>query len=351
MSEYDDTERITATLREAAARKRAVSIAGGQSKSFYGNRTVGETLATRGHTGIVHYDPRELVLTARAGTPLAEIEHALAASGQFLPFEPPRHTAEATLGGAVASGLSGPARAAYGPLRDYVLGIRLADGQGRLLRFGGEVMKNVAGYDVSRLVAGSLGILGVLLEISLKVLPSPAVTRTWQFDCEVDEAIERLQGWTMASPAPVASVWCNQRLHVRYAGTSATLNDVARHIGGRETYEPDGLWTSIRDQSHAFFRSAPRLWRVHVAANTPPSALPCLVEWHGAQRWYPDDGRHDFRALARQQCGHATLYWGAGRGEEAFTPLAAPLLALHRRLKQVFDPAGILNPGRLYADL
>jgi glycolate oxidase FAD binding subunit len=352
VSERDATQELTAAIRDAAASRRALRIVGGDSKRCYGREVDGERLATRGHAGIVHYDPRELVITARAGTPLAAVEAALEANGQWLPFEPPRYTGDTTLGGAVAAGLAGPARAAHGPVRDYVLGVRLVNGAGQVLRFGGEVMKNVAGYDVSRLIVGSLGVLGLLLDVSLKVVPRPLESRTLCFDCDAAEALERLQGWCRASPAPAASAWLNDRLYVRYEGTIETLNSVTRRIGGTATYEASGLWNSLRDQTHFFFRTAPRLWRLHVpAARAPLPPPPGLMEWHGAQRWYADQPGVDFHALAAANGGHATLFRGAASGEPVFAPLTRPMLELHRRLKQVFDPAGILNPGRLYADL
>jgi glycolate oxidase FAD binding subunit len=350
VDEHDATQELVARIRDAAAERRALRIVGGYSTRPYGRDVEGEPLSTLAHAGIVRYDPRELVITARSGTPLAAIEAALEANGQWLPFEPPRYTAYATLGGAIASGLAGPARAAYGPVRDYVLGVRLVNGTGQVLRFGGEVMKNVAGYDVSRLIVGSLGMLGLVLDVSLKVVPRPPESRTLCFDCDAADALERLQGWCRGSPAPAASAWLNDRLYVRYEGTTGTLNAVMRRIGGAATYEAQGLWNSLRDQTHPFFRSAPRLWRLHVPAATA-SPPPGLMEWHGAQRWYADRPGVDYYALAAAGGGHATLFRGAARGEPVFAPLARPMLELHRRLKQVFDPAGILNPGRMYADL
>jgi glycolate oxidase FAD binding subunit len=352
VSDRDATQRLTDAIRDAATSRRALRIVGGDTKRGYGREVDGERLFVGEHAGIVSYDPRELVITARTGTSLAAVEAALEANAQWLPFEPPRFSGDATLGGAIAAGLSGPARAAYGPARDYVLGVRLANGVGQVLRFGGEVMKNVAGYDVSRLLVGSLGVLGVLLDISLKVLPRPADSRTLCFDCDATEALDRLQGWCRTAPAPAASAWFNDRLYVRFDGTTATLNSVARRIGGTATYEAGGFWNSLRDQTHPYFRAAPRLWRLNVpAARAPLSPSPGLIEWHGAQRWYADQPGIDFHALAAAAGGHATLFRGAARGESVFAPLTRPMLELHRRLKQVFDPAGVLNPGRMYADL
>jgi glycolate oxidase FAD binding subunit len=351
MSDRDATQTLTAAIRDAAASRRALRIVGGDSKRGYGREVDGERLSSGEHAGIVSYHPRELVITARSGTPLAAVEAALEAHGQWLPFEPPHYSGDATLGGAIAAGLAGPARATHGPARDYVLGVRLANGRGQVLRFGGEVMKNVAGYDVSRLVVGSLGVLGVLLDVSLKVVPRPLETRTLSFDCDAAEALERLQGWCRATPAPAASAWLNDRLYLRYEGTTATLNSVARRIGGTATYEASGFWKSLRDQTHLCFRATPRLWRLQVpAARAPLAPLPGLMEWHGAQRWYADQPGVDFHALAASSGGHATLFRGAASGESVFAPLARPTLELHRRLKRVFDPAGILNPGRMYAD-
>jgi len=352
MGGYDATDELAAVVRDASAARRPLRITGGDTKSFLGRPVRAQTLSTTRHRGVVNYDPAELVMTARAGTPLVEIERALEQAGQRLPFDPPRFGEAATLGGTIAAGLAGPARAAFGPVRDYVLGCRVLTGDGRVLRFGGEVMKNVAGYDVSRLMAGSLGILGVLLEVSVKVLPAPAATHTLTYEVELPRAIDCVREWSATSRSPVATCWFAGRLHARFEGAPQTLDDIARRLGGETMYEAGAFWSSIREQTLAFFRNAPRLWRLQLpAVSAPVESVPSLVEWHGAQRWVADAGGLDWRSVAADAGGHATLFRGARPEEEVFAPLSDAQFRLHISLKQRFDPTGILNPGRMYAKL
>jgi glycolate oxidase FAD binding subunit len=349
---YDATDELTESVRQAHAARRPLCIRGGDTKSFLGRAACGDVLPTGRHRGIVNYDPAELVLTARSGTPLSEVERTLEAAGQRLPFEPPHFGTGATFGGMIAAGLAGPARVSVGPVRDYVLGCRVLTGDGRVLRFGGEVMKNVAGYDVARLMVGSLGILGVLLDVSVKVLPRAAAERTLTFECGQEDALDRLREWCLSTRAPAASCWTSGRLHVRFEGTSQTLDDLTRRLGGDTMYESAGFWTSVREQTHAFFRNGGRLWRLQVPTHSPlDERVPALVEWHGAQRWYADRADIDWRAVAADSGGHATLFRGARADDDVFATLSPGILRLHRSLKQTFDPGGILNPGRMYRDL
>jgi glycolate oxidase FAD binding subunit len=302
---------------------------------------------------VLRHDPAELVITARSGTPLAEVEACLAAHGQRLAFEPPHYGPGATLGGTVACGLAGPARAWSGPLRDYVLGVRLLTGDGRVLRFGGEVMKNVAGYDVSRLLAGSFGVLGVLLEVSLKVLPRPPGERTRALELDEAAALDRLRDLSRGALPLSAGSWWDGRLHLRFDGSEATLDDVARRIGGEVVTGSTAFWASLREQTHPFFAGAEALWRCTVPSQAPPLPLgtATLLEWNGLQRWYRGAADAPVFAAAAAAGGHATLFRHASTTAEVFAPLEAPLLHLHRQLKHVFDPAGIMNPGRMYAEL
>jgi glycolate oxidase FAD binding subunit len=348
----DGTGELLAQVREATARGTALRIVGGDTKRFYGRAIAGATLTTRGHAGILRHDPAELVLTARGGTPLAAVETQLAAHGQRLPFEPPHFGADATLGGTVAAGLAGPARAWAGPVRDYVLGARVLTGDGRVLRFGGEVMKNVAGYDVARLMAGSLGVLGVLLDVSLKVLPRPADERTLALELDEALALEQLANLARGALPLSASSWIDGRLYLRFEGSTATLDAVAARVGGEIVNECGQFWTSVREQEHPFFAAEQPLWCCTVPALTPPIALAGrpLIEWNGMQRWYrcpPGTAAFEAATAAR---GHATLFRHGSGSADVFAPLAAPVHRLHRELKRVFDPAGILNPGRMYAD-
>ena len=349
----DVTTALVEQVREATARGTPLRIVGGGTKQFYGRTVQGAALATREHRGILRHDPAELVITARGGTPLAAIEAQLAEHGQRLPFEPPHFGPDATLGGAVAAGLAGPARAWSGPLRDYVLGVRVLSGDGRVLRFGGEVMKNVAGYDVARLMAGSLGILGVLLDVSLKVLPRPPAERTLAFELDEGAALAQLAATARSALPLSAGSWVDGRAYLRFEGSEATLDDVQRRVGGERVPEPQGFWASLREQTHPYFVDGRPSWRCTVppvAPRLPLEGTP-LIEWNGLQRWYrcpPDAGAFDAAAAVG---GHATLFRHAAGAADVFAPLPAPLLRLHRALKREFDPAGILNPGRMYADL
>lgn len=329
----------------------ALRIAGGDSKHFYGRAPCGELLSVAGHRGIVNYQPAELVITARAGTPLSDIEMALADQRQMLGFEPPHFGERATLGGTIACALSGPRRPYAGAARDFVLGVTLINGRGERLRFGGEVMKNVAGFDVARLMAGALGTLGVLLEISLKVLPRPAQELTLVQEWDAADAITEMNRWAGRSTPLSASYYDGDRLYLRLSGTETAVSAAARHIGGEPLAEAALFWENLREQRHPYFGGAAALWRVSLPPATPPLALPGkrLVEWGGAQRWLRGDlDEVAVRGTAHEAGGHAALFRGGDRHAERFQPLPPALQAMHRRLKEAFDPRGILNPGRLY---
>ncbi len=343
---HEFSERIAAASSEAP-----LCIRGGGSKDFYGETPRGEILDTRGHSGITAYEPTELVITARCGTPLAEIEAALAAQGQFLAFEPPRFGA-ATIGGAVAAGLSGPRRASVGAVRDFVLGVTILDGVSRRLSFGGTVMKNVAGYDISRLMAGSLGTLGLILEVSLKVLPRPVAEATLRFELPQAQALGSLNAWA-GRPLPIsASCWHDGVLTVRLSGAEAAVAAAKRKLGGEEVADAAAFWESLREQRHAFFSGDETLMRLSVPSVAPVLELPGaqLVEWGGSQRWWRGDAAAAREAAARVG-GHAVLFRGQDTSAGVFAPLPEPLMKIHRRLKAAFDSRGVFNPGRLYPDL
>lgn len=347
-------------IASAAARGVPLDIVGGGTKRFYGNEPRGEAFDTRGWQGIESHEPSELVITARAGTPLAQVEVQLASHRQMLAFEPPHFGPDATLGGCVAAGLAGPRRAstgyAWGGVRDAVLGARLIDGRGRALKFGGTVIKNVAGYDVSRLLAGSMGTLGVIVEVSLKVLPVPAAELTLRFECGEAEALRQLNSWG-AQPLPLsASCWHEGLLRVRLSGAEPAVQASALVLGAEREPEASasGFWRDLREQQLEYFAGDLPLWRFSVPTNAPPLGLPGaqLIEWGGALRWLRSDApAEQMRARARQLGGHATLFRGLSPRQQVFTALPPALQAIHRRLKQEFDPAGIFNPGRLYADI
>jgi glycolate oxidase FAD binding subunit len=347
-------ERLAERIRDAAERGTPLRIRGGGSKDFYGEPAAGEELSTASLAGITSYEPSELVVTARAGTPLAQLEAVLAEKGQCLPFEPPHFAGGATVGGMVASGVSGPARASVGPVRDYVLGLTMINGRGELLTFGGQVMKNVAGYDVSRLMVGALGTLGLIVEMSLKVLPVAPAEETLAFDLSQHDALRRLNEWG-GRPLPLnASCWSEGRLFVRLRGAVAAVEAATRTLGGeRARFD----WQACRDQRLPWFteRGERDLWRVSVPQTAPVLDLPesPLVEWHGGQRWVrvaPDEGVRVREAAARAG-GHAALFVaGDPAATHRFARLASPLDRIHRELKRQFDPAGIFNRGRLYPD-
>ncbi len=342
-------------IREAAGRRAALCLRGGGSKDFYGGEPRGELLEAGGHRGIVDYDPTELVLTARGGTPLAEVESALAAQDQMLAFEPPHFGRGATLGGCVAAGLSGPRRAAAGALRDYVLGVRILDGRGRELAFGGRVMKNVAGYDISRLLAGSLGTLGVILEVSLKVLPRPPAETSLRFELPDARALEQANRWA-GMPLPVsATAWRDDALTLRLSGAAAAVRAATQKLGGEalDAAAAARFWEGIREHSDPFFAGEAPLWRLSLPAHAPRLGLPGaqLIEWNGALRWLKSGAdAAAVREAARHAGGEATLFRAADKSAGAFARPAPELMRLHRELKQAFDPAGILNPGRLYPE-
>ena len=337
-------------VREHAARKAPLRIRGGGTKDFYGARLDGEPVDMAGYAGIVAYEPRELVLTVKAGTRLSDIESALAAEGQMLPFEPPRFGDAATIGGTVACNFSGPRRPYAGAARDFVLGARIVNGKGEDLSFGGRVIKNVAGYDVSRLMAGALGTLGILTELSFKVLPRPPAEATLAFEMDEARMIESVNRWA-GQPLPLSgTAWEAGMLRIRLSGAASAVAAARTRLGGSEVDGGPAYWDGLREHRLPFFASNRALWRLSVAQTAASVALahPQLIEWGGGQRWVSGDldaaWVRDAAAYAR---GHATLFRGGDRGAGVFHPLAPAIAKIHRRLKDAFDPAGILNPGRM----
>lgn len=353
----DQRESLQEQVREAYQQSRVLQVQGSGTKHFYGRTpNAGAPLIVCEHQGIVDYEPSELFVTLRAGTTLQALQEHLGAAGQMLPFEPPSFGAAATLGGTLACGFSGPRRPYAGSARDYVLGVQMLNGQGEILRFGGQVMKNVAGYDVSRLLVGSLGTLGVILEVTLKVLPRPERELTLVQEADMGTAIIRMNQCA-GQPLPLsASAWDGSHLYLRVAGTEKALDAVRSKIGGEvlEEQESATFWTELREHRHVFFQGSAPLWRLAVAPASPPLPLQgqTFIEWGGGQRWVR--GQRDasaLQALAAEHGGHATLFRGGDHAGEVFQPLPPALLALQQRLKKAFDPRGILNPGRMYAAL
>ncbi len=341
-------------IASATASKTALRIKGSGTKDWYGQSLQGEVLDTSAYSGIIEYDPTELVITARAGTTLREIGKALSEKNQMLAFEPPRFDGMATLGGIIASGLSGPRRMAVGAARDFVLGAVLMDGKGEVLHFGGQVMKNVAGYDVSRLLAGSMGTLGLMLEVSVKVLPRPFAQHSLVFALSEQEALHQVNLWG-GQPLPIsATSWHDGQLAVRLSGAQAAVDAAIKKMGGAELANADAYWDSLREQSQAFFADASDgLWRLSVPSIAPAFKLggEQLIEWGGAQRWLKTTAdAASIRAAAIEAGGHATLFKGGDKSVGVFQPLQPALARIHHNLKNAFDPAGIFNPGRMYPD-
>lgn len=358
MSGEDLSLALQAQVLEAYAQGRALQIQGSHSKAWYGNPTQGEALSVANHHGILNYEPSELVITARAGTPLIELETALAAENQCLAFEPPHFAATATLGGTIACNFSGPARPYLGAARDFVLGCKLLNGKGEMLQFGGQVMKNVAGYDVSRLMAGALGTLGVLLEISLRVLPKPETELTLVKTLSPKDILQQANAYARL-PLPIsACAYFEGQAYLRLGGSAGSVKQAAAIIGGESLPDQENFWLDLREQQLAFFQTEQNLWRLSLPADTTVLALEGeqIYDWGGAQRWLVSDLDAAFiREVVTKAGGHASLFRRSAKQMQttasSFQPLTAELMHYHRRLKQAFDPKGILNPNRLYLGL
>ena len=347
-------KRLQQQVLEAHRAAQPLNIVGGASKAFYGRETGGAPLDTAAHKGVLRYDPAELVLTARAGTRVADLEELLALKNQMLGFEPPRFSGATTIGGAVAAGLAGPRRpfAGAGAVRDFVLGVKLLNGKGEIMRFGGEVMKNVAGFDIARLMAGAMGVLGILLEVSLRIVPQPPLEKTLLLEQPKPGDAIALFNRLAARPLPLsAAAWDGGETRLRLSGSAAGVQRAQAAIGGEADSLGHKFWQRLRDHELPFFANHERsLLRVSLppAAELSPLSAPQLVDWGGAQRWVAEADFDALRKVVARHGGHVTLFRHADRRAAIFEPLAPPLHALHLRLKRAFDPAGILNRGRLY---
>ncbi|PPK53563.1 glycolate oxidase subunit GlcE [Marinobacter persicus] len=350
----DQIQSLQEQVLQARKNGQTLNIVGGGTKSFMGRKTDTDsaTLSLAEHSGVVEYHPVELVLTVRAGTTLSEIEAVLAEEGQCLHFEPPRLGDGATIGGTLACNLSGPARPWAGSVRDQVLGLRLLNGQGEHLRFGGQVMKNVAGYDVSRLQAGAMGTLGVMTEISLKVMPKPATTATLVQEMPLDSAIDYMNRRT-GEPKPITGAcWLDGKVYLRLAGARSAVEATAEQWEGEVFEGGNGLWQQIQDMQHEFFAGDDPLWRFSVKSSAVMPSLdgPWLVDWAGAQRWYRGPATlSDLEPVAAEAGGQVSLFRGGDRTGEVMHSQPEALKAIQRRIKQSFDPDGLFNPGRLYS--
>jgi glycolate oxidase FAD binding subunit len=346
---------LRAQILSAAQSSTPLRIVGGGTKDFYGQSFEGEPLDTTTYSGVVDYEPTELVITARCGTRVAELERVMRERGQYLAFDPPQFGAGGTVGGLVAAGLSGPRRQAVGSVRDFLLGARLMDGKGEVLTFGGQVMKNVAGFDVSRLLAGSLGTLGVILEVSLKALPLPVAEETLKLELPPERALAVVNEWG-GKPLPIsATAYTNGELTVRLSGAAAAVHAARAQIGGERTEDAQAarFWTGIRDHTDPFFKRDAPLWRVSVPSTATWLDVQGeqLVEWGGALRWIATGAdAKTVREVAAKAGGHATLFRGGDKSVGVFHPLTPSVAALHKKLKAEFDPAGLFNRGRMFKD-
>jgi len=351
----DHTEVLQQAVTQANAEGQPLRIIGGNTKAFYGRAGVGRRLDVSAHQGVIRYEPSELFVTVRTGTRLTELDSLLAEHGQMLPFEPPRFGAAATVGGMLACGLSGLRRPWSGSVRDAILGVRCINGRGQVLRFGGEVVKNVAGFDVSRLMVGALGTLGVLLDVSIKLLPRPECEQTVVFDGMSPADLGRARDWS-GRGLPLSAVVLDQdRLYVRLSGGDAAVRRSVTAIGGSElsASAADNWWRGINEQRHQFFVDERPLWRLSLPVSAPPVNIlgNWMYDWAGSQRWLKTALQSTIvREMAVRAGGHAQLFRGGDRESLVFPPLPTALLAVHKALKTAFDPEGILNRGRLYPD-
>jgi len=349
----DISPQIKTAIDNAHSSATALQITGSGSKSFYIAKTGFDALHISEHKGIVSYEPSELILTARTGTRLTEIESALQERGQMLAFEPPHFGNDATLGGTIACNLSGPRRAFSGAARDFVLGCKIINGKGEIMQFGGQVMKNVAGYDVSRLMCGALGSLGVLLEVSLKVLPRPQAEQTLCLSMDEDNSIKKC-AQLRQMPLPIsASCYHDNQLYLRLSANQDSIDNAHKTIGGEFIKtDNDEFWQNIKEQKHTFFNGSQSLWRLSLPPATAALNVDgeILSEWGGALRWLKSDLDADkVRALVQGVGGYATLFRNASNAIDVFPPLDPVMLQLHKKLKQSFDPKNILNPGVMFS--
>jgi len=348
----DLSNEITTQILQAAEQNSAVRIQGGNSKAFY-NRALDDSLEmidVSGHTGVVNYEPTELVLTARAGTTIGELSETLAEKNQHLAFDPPMLGGRATIGGTLASGFSGPCRPYLGSTRDHVLGTHIVNGNGAYLRFGGEVMKNVAGYDVARLMVGAMGTLGVIMQVSLKVLPKPQSELTLCFELTQDDALSMMHELG-DSPTPVSGACFDKgKVFVRLSGSEVGVSSASKTLGGERVTNSETIWTSLREFSHSFFDTELPIWRLGLPAlANPVLSGDKLIDWGGQQWWLRSDAPpKEIRFAAAKAGGHATLFKGGDRTGDIFHPLSDTMMQLHEKVRLSFDPKKILNPGVQY---
>ena len=349
----DISNQLKDQVLEAGRTPQPLIIHGGNTKSFYGRPVQGDVVSVAAHSGIISYQPTELVITARAGTPIAELQMDLEKNGQMLGFDPPRFADGGTLGGAIAAGLAGPSRPFQGAVQDFVLGAKILTGDGKIMQFGGQVIKNVAGFDVSRLMVGALGCLGIILEVSLKVSPIAQSVKTAVLDVpSADNAIDIMNNLA-GKPLPIsAASWYEGKCRIRLSGSEQGVDAAMKEIGGDSDDQGDSFWDSVRDQTHDFFKQNAPLLRCSLPPAAPGQKMieKQLIDWGGAQRWCYDVGGTGLVEEVENLSGHVTRFKNGGDDSEVFSELNPAIMKIRKRLKNQFDPLGILNPGRMYED-
>lgn len=356
----DISSALQSSVKDAIDKQTPLFIHGGNSKLFYGNSVDAAPLDVSQHTGIISYDPTELCITVRAGTLLSDIEKILQAENQILPFEPPQYTANTTIGGALAAGISGPRRAYSGSVRDAILGVKIINGEGEIVNFGGQVMKNVAGYDLSRMMVRSQGTLGVILEASIRLLPKSKHEVTLSFNGDQAFALDYFESSRIQQLPITASAWFNEEAYLRLSGSEKSLENTSKDLHHSLDAKPidntKEFWADIRDHKHHFFgRTDKPLWRLSL----PPASDVIkqmndnqFIEWGGAQRWVnTNTPANIIQSSANNRNGYATLFQGDIPETPCFPILDKTLMKFHKQLKDNMDPHGIFNPGRMYSGL
>lgn len=347
-------------VKDAISNRSPIYIHGGNSKLFYGNAVEATRLDVSQHTGIINYDPTELCITVRAGTLLSDIEKVLDAENQILPFEPPQYTPNTTIGGAFAAGISGPRRAYTGSARDSILGVKIINGEGEIVTFGGQVMKNVAGYDLSRMMVRSQGTLGVILEVSIRLLPKPKSEMTICIEGSQRFALHYFQSIRTQQLPVTATAWFNDQAYLRLSASDQVLDfhlkNVIKNMEASLSEDNLNFWTDIRDHKHHFFgRMDKPLWRLSLAPASEEIKQindNQLIEWGGAQRWVNTNTPPNIiQSSAISRKGYATLFHGDIPEVACLPKLEKNLMKLHKQLKRNMDPHGIFNPGRMYSGL